>query len=193
LLKIYNLINEEPQIVIFSASEATNPKKVEDSQKLGDGISSFNKYTSYGSDILGTLGIILSADSSGAMIKFSHISKLISRLRYIGLNYGDVFSAYLSGIGKSYDGSLTSELSQDLEKEKPDEILRQVNIYKEKQSFVCLMSNGNKGKFSKFGVDLFLIGKFKKDYISNKITEMKKDRGIIEKDSKRVLQGDSIV
>jgi hypothetical protein len=66
-----------------------------------------NKYTSYGSDILGALGIILSADSSGAMIKFSQISKLISRLRYLGINFGDVFGNYLSGLGKSYDNKLT--------------------------------------------------------------------------------------
>jgi predicted metal-dependent phosphotriesterase family hydrolase len=56
---------------------------------------------------------------------------------------------------------------------------------------VYLCSNGNKSKFSKFGVDLFLIGKFKKDYIVKKIAEMKKERGIEEKSTKRILQNNS--
>jgi Tfp pilus assembly protein PilP len=70
------------------------------------------KYTSYGSDFLGTVGMILQANSSGAIIKFSNISKLISRLWYIGINYGNVLEAYLQGLGDAYDSKMTSELSR---------------------------------------------------------------------------------
>jgi hypothetical protein len=69
---------------------------------------------STGSDILAFLGIVLSADSSGATIKFSQFSKLLSRLRYINLNYGDLFGSFLTGLGKSFDGKLSEELDSDI-------------------------------------------------------------------------------
>jgi hypothetical protein len=48
------------------------------------------------SSSLSFLAIILSADQSGATMKFSQISKLISRLRMLDLNYGDVFGTFLN-------------------------------------------------------------------------------------------------
>ena len=39
-------------------------------------------------EILGILGVVLSADQTGATLKFSQVSKLISRLRFVDVNYG---------------------------------------------------------------------------------------------------------
>jgi hypothetical protein len=101
-----------------------------------------------GSDILAFLGIVLSADQSGATVKFSQFSKLLSRLRYIDLNYGDLFGSFLTGLGKSFDGKMSEELDTDLKNKSKEEILKAVKKYKQRQEFLELLSNGHKGKFN---------------------------------------------
>lgn len=43
-----------------------------------------------------------------------------------------------------------------------------------------MLSNGHKGKFNQYGMDLFLIGKSRKDFIAKKIYERKVELGIID-------------
>ena len=83
----------------------------------------------------------------------------MSRLRYIDLNYGDLFGNFLTGLGKSFDGKLTEELDSDLKEKSKEEILKAVTYYKQKQEYLALLSKGHKGKFDTYGVDLFLLGK----------------------------------
>jgi hypothetical protein len=101
-----------------------------------------------GSDILSFLGIVLSSDQSGAAAKFSYFSKLLSRLRYINLNYGDVFGNFLRELGKSFDKKHTDEIDSDIKKKPPEEIIKAVRNYKEKQEFLHLLSNGHRAKFN---------------------------------------------
>ena len=174
ILNIYRLVNPSDERVEFSFPEQSDPEKVEAAVKNGKAFSSVTGGASMASDILAFLGIVLSADKSGATLKFSQISKLISRLRYVGLNYGDVFGNFLSGLGKSFVNKSTSELDGDLKKKKEEEILKAVKIYKQKQEYVSLVSNGNKGKFTRYGMDLFLIGKTNKGFVEDKNEEKRK-------------------
>jgi hypothetical protein len=103
------------------------------------------------------------------MVKFSQFSKLLSRLRYIYLNYGDLFGSFLTGLGQSFDGKISQEIGDDIKNKSKEEILKAVKIYKQKQEYVELFSNGHKGKFNQFGIDLFLIGRSRKDFIQTKI------------------------
>ena len=48
-----------------------------------------------------------------------------------------------------------------------------------KQEFIELLSNGHKGRFNQYGIDLFLIGKSRKDFLVRKIREIKIELEII--------------
>ena len=102
------------------------------------------------------------------------------------LNYGDVFGNFLTGLGKSFDGKNTAEIDGDIKSKSKEEILKAVTNYKEKQEFLHLLCNGHRGKFTEYGMDLFLIGKRNKDFAVKKIIERKKELELI-KDSARLL------
>ena len=110
----------------------------------------------------------------------------------MNLNYGDVFGNFLTGLGKSFDGKNTSEIDADIKTKSKEEILKAVTNYKEKQEFLYFLSNGHRGKFTEYGMDLFLIGKSNKDFTVKKIIERKKELGLI-KDSTRLLQENKFV
>ena len=63
--------------------------------EIGNVVSTLNQYGAYSTDVLGVLGVVSTVDPSGAIIKFSYISKLVSRLRYIDINFGEIFGTYL--------------------------------------------------------------------------------------------------
>ena len=178
------------EIVRISIEEKIDPAKVEAALSKSKTLSSITGKMAMGSEILAFLGIVLSADSSGATIKFSQFSKLLSRLRYINLNYGYFFGSFLTGLGQSFDGKLSEELDTDIKNKSKEEILKAVKIYRLKQEFVRLLSNGHKGKFNKYGIDLFLIGKNRKDFITRKIQARRIELNQNDK-AYRILQGSS--
>lgn len=129
--------------------------------------------------MLAFLGIILSADQSGATLKFSQISKLIARLRSININYGAKFGKFMDGIAKAFDGQ---EQGADIEEN--------MRIYKRKITMMSLFGNGNKAKFNVYAQNLFLIGTMRKNYeqalINKKFGELEMMGNL--NDTKRVLQ-----
>ena len=87
---------------------------VEEQKKAAEMAAAVSEVTSamsQVSDSLALMGIILSADSSGSTLKFSQVSKLISRLRYLDLNYGALYGNILDGLGNSFDKDTSSTLS----------------------------------------------------------------------------------
>lgn len=77
----------------------TQEEEVTRASKMGSGAAAGMGNTATATDILGFLGIIFAADKSGATLKFSQISKLIARLRYVKVDYGRVFGKFLSELG----------------------------------------------------------------------------------------------
>jgi hypothetical protein len=95
ILRIYKLVNKDIQKVFFSIPEEKDQSKIESAVKMGDVVSSINYYAGYGTDVSGILGLASTVDPTGSIIKFSYISKLVSRLRYIDINFGEIFGTYL--------------------------------------------------------------------------------------------------
>jgi hypothetical protein len=91
-------------------------------------------------DAVSIIGVVLAADQSGATLKFSQISKLISRLRMIDVNFGDMFGKFLDGLGQAFDGESKGESEE--------ETLRK---YKLRKKTIQLISTGKKGKFDLYG------------------------------------------
>ena len=70
------------------------------SKQLGDISSTVSSVT----NALSTLALLLNVDQTGATLKFSQISDLISRLRLININYGQVLGKFMDGMSKAFDG-----------------------------------------------------------------------------------------
>lgn len=131
-MKIYRLINTSQERAKISITEKIDPGKIEAAKNTSAKLSGITEKTGLGSDIMAFLGIVLSADSSGATFKFSQFQKLLSRIRYIDLNYGDMLGTFLTGMGKSFDGKLTQELDSDLKTRPKAEIIKEVKKYRNK-------------------------------------------------------------
>ena len=116
-------------------------------------------------DILGMLGIVLSADQTGATLKFSQISKLISRLRYVDINYGKIFGTFLNGLGNAFDKKTSFDASTEFNGKDGEELEKAINTAIKKMKFQDKYSNGRKGKFNTYLVDFFLIGKSNKGWM----------------------------
>lgn len=86
-------------------------------------------------------------------MKFSQISKLISRLRSININYGAVFGKFMDGIAKAFDGQ---EQGADIEEN--------LRIYKRKITMISLFGNGNKSKFNVYAQNMFVFGTMRKNF-----------------------------
>ena len=72
---------------------------------------------------MASISVVMAADQSGATLKFSQISKLISRLRFINVNYGSLFGVFLDGLGNSFDkeNSTTNEEATDIDMSEKEE------------------------------------------------------------------------
>jgi hypothetical protein len=124
----------------------------------------------------------MSADQSGATLKFSQIAKLISRLRYINVNYGSIFGTFLNGLGKAFDAKTSLSLDNELREISKEEMEKIVKNYKMKQTLIELYGNGNKGKYDKYKVDLYVLGKVQKDWKETLI-----NANTADETSKRIL------
>jgi len=86
-------------------------------------------------------------------MKFSQISKLLSRLRMINIRYGTIFGTFLDQMGKAFDG------------EKKENTLEQnLALYRRKVNLIRTFSNGNKGKFDIYAQKIFLFGTMRENY-----------------------------
>jgi hypothetical protein len=164
-LKIFRLVEDEPQRISYFHEEQVPESAIVSAISTSESISSVTGATSSASDVLALFGILLSADSSGATLKFSQISKLISRLRYVNVNYGSIFGSFLNGLGKAFDGKTSTNLDNDLKGANKEEISKLINDFKMKRALIALYGNGNKGKFDTYNVDMFVLGKVQKDWM----------------------------
>lgn len=118
-------------------------------------------------------------------MKFSQISKLISRLRFVNINYGSLFGTFLDGLGESFDSQNTSnkaknDNSEELTPEEQEALEKKQKAYAARREYVDLLKNGSKSKMDKYTVDYFLIGKLIKNWRS-KLVATRKNRYIREK------------
>lgn len=158
----FNLVEHSTNIDIsyFKPDGSISEAEIESAVKNGKALSGVTSATSSVSDTLAVLGVILAADQSGATLKFSQVSKLISRLRYLNINYGSVFGNFLDGLGNSFDKDTSSTLSQEIgEDTSSSKKLATIEKYKLKRAFLEKFSAGDKGKFNVYTVDMFLLGK----------------------------------
>lgn len=142
--KIYHLINKPS--VNYKHTELPSLEEIESIIKTAKTISNTNSVTAGTSTTLSILSVILSADSAGVTIKFSQVSKLISRLRMLDVNFGKIFGNFLNALGSSFDSDLCTTEEND------------GKDYQRKIDFIEQIGSGNKGRFDDFGVDLFLVG-----------------------------------
>jgi uncharacterized protein HemX len=133
------LMNTEPFITTFTKDVEIPQSAIDTAIATSEAAGSTAKVTSYVSDSLAVLGIILAADHSGATLKFSQVSKLISRLRMVKINYGDIFGKFLDQLGKSFDGE-----------SKGATVKESLKLYRRKQNLIQHFGNGSKGKFDTY-------------------------------------------
>ena len=153
---------------------------------ISKNMGSSTKVTAHVTDALSILSMFLSADQSGATLKFSQISKLLSRLRMLDVNFGEVFGTFLDSMGEAFDGEDTSHSLEE-----------KIKTYKTKQKLLYLYQKNFEAKFNKYAVKPFLFGTARKNWdkrlILNKmkslLVEYKNEDGR-EQAKKRLLQLD---
>ena len=131
----------------------------------GSGVAAVTGSMGVTTDILGMLGVLLSADQTGATLKFSQVSKLISRLRYVDINYGKIFGTFLNGLGNAFDKKTSFDAATEFQGKKGEELEDAINTAVKRMKFQDKFSTGNKGKFNTYLVDFFLIGKSNKGWM----------------------------
>jgi hypothetical protein len=85
-----------------------------------------------------------------------------------------VFGSFLDGLGQAFDGKTSTDLNGQVREAKKSEseneaILKVIADYKLKRAFNEYFANGSKGKFDKYVVDTFLIGKFNKGWMQRRV------------------------
>jgi uncharacterized protein HemX len=140
--KLTNYLLTEPtsQIVGFTKDTPVAAESIESAKATSKVAGGVTSAASTVSNTLALLGVILAADQSGATLKFSQISKLISRLRMIDINYGKIFGSFLDQLGKSFDGENTGDNEEE-----------NLKNYLKRRELISLIGNGRKGKFDIYG------------------------------------------
>ena len=159
----YVLNSPTSGFVNFTKDIAVSQDAIEAAEKTSEIAGSVTSTASTVGNAMSLLAIILAADQSGATLKFSQISKLISRLRMLDINYGSVFGSFLDTLGKAFDG----ENQGDSEEERRA-------AYMKRRELISLIGNGRKGKFDVYGQKMFLFGTIRSNWESELIYEYKK-------------------
>jgi hypothetical protein len=123
------------------------------------------------------------------------VTKLVSRLRYININYGKVFGGFLDDLSKAFDSKSSSDIEQEVRnsyksKEEQKEILIAIQHYKNNLAFNEIFGNGDKAKFNHYAVDLPFLGKVFKDWKSSALNsnpELYSSSGGSSSSSRRIL------
>jgi len=153
------LNNQLPQESVLSATST------------GSTVSSVTGSLGTATDVLGVLGVVMSADQTGATLKFSQISKLISRLRYVDVNFGQIFGGFLNGLGNAFDKKTSFDASTAFNDKEGEELQETIEHATKRIKLQDKLSNGRKGKFNTYLVDFFLIGKTDKGWMDRLLVE----------------------
>ena len=146
-------------------------ESVESATSTGSTVSSVTGSLGVTTDILGVLGVVMSADQTGATLKFSQISKLISRLRYVDVNFGQIFGGFLNGLGNAFDKKTSFDASTAFNDKEGEELQETIEHATKRIKLQDKLSNGRKGKFNTYLVDFFLIGKTDKGWMDRLLVE----------------------
>jgi hypothetical protein len=91
----------------FSIQIQTAPKfdegEVASTADTGSLVGNMNKYTSGSTDYLSYLLAFLNFDPSGHIMKFSQMNKLLSRFRFLNINFGLLLTGYFEFSAKKFD------------------------------------------------------------------------------------------
>lgn len=95
----------------------------------------------------------------------------------------------MEGLGTSFDAKTSINIKEKVRKAKKSgntdttELQKIIRKYKNKREFINLFGNGEKGKFDKFVVNTFLMGKVNKEWMvklmKKKYTDTKENRRIL--------------
>jgi len=171
--------NQEVEILNDNIPE----DKIESALSTGSSVASTTGSMGVTTDILGMLGLFLSADQTGATLKFSQICKLISRLRYVDINYGKIFGTFLNGLANAFDKKISFDAATEFSGKKGAELEEAINTAKKRIKFQNKFSNGRKGKFNTYLVDFFLIGKSDKGWMDKLLFDDLAEPGEVKKSS----------
>jgi hypothetical protein len=126
--------DENPSHQVTYFREETIPvEDIASAQTQSEAIGSVTGGTSTVTNTVATVSVVLSADQSGSTLKFSQISKLISRLRFINVNYGSLFGMFLEGLGDTFDGKNSKTQAKATSKDMTPE--EKEAIQKKKESY----------------------------------------------------------
>lgn len=139
---VTHLISQPPFVV--------ETELLESAEKLGGLVSSFSSIGAVSSEVGAYVTLAIAADPSGVMLKFSQILKMITRIRFVGIEFGLYLDKFLNQIAKIFDKS-TESSSKSVES--TTRILIGTNISRnEQQSF----KQGSKGKFDAYNYPLLI-------------------------------------
>lgn len=130
----YILVESQTQEIEI-LNDSVPEDKVASALSTGSSVASVTGSMGVTTDILGMLGIVLSADQTGATLKFSQISKLISRLRYVDINYGKVFGTFLNGLGNAFDKKTSFDAATEFHGKEGEELEKAINTAVKKIKF----------------------------------------------------------
>ena len=116
-------------------------------------------------------------------MKFSQVSKLIARFRYVNINYGKIFGKFLDGISETYDKDVSITLTN--QEGESEEAKENIAMHAELKTFLEEFTNGNKAKLSENVVSPFLVGKFTKHWARELVK--KREMALKKSENVRIL------
>lgn len=184
---VFSLIQTgEPEVEILNNDIPV--AQIATATETGSSVSTVTSTLGPATDVLGFLGVVMSADQTGATLKFSQISKLISRLRYVDINFGQLFGGFLNGLGNAFDKNTSFDATTAFNAKQGEELEELIELAKTRIKLQNRLQNGRKGKFNVYLVDFFLIGKTDKGWMHNLIEKEEKTR-LRDEENGRKLQG----
>lgn len=89
--------------VALSLNEEVSPEEIASAADKANLVSGISAAAGVGTESVALIGSIFSFDQSGAMLKFSQMSKLFARYRMLNMNFGSILGTYFSVSAKKYD------------------------------------------------------------------------------------------
>lgn len=123
----------EAQNITFNPPVKVTPEEKQTAKAASGTVSESMTYATGPTEYISFVSVVFTADPSGVTLKFSQISKLISRLRLINVQFGELLGTFMDGMSKGY-----AEKNVNLDKS-------------------YLNSNGNKAKIDFYGMRIFLF------------------------------------
>ena len=92
-----------PNIVTIALNPIISEDEIDSTKEQGALIGSLNTYTAGAADYGSLVASFINFDQSGIMIKFSQMSKLLSRFRMLNINFGVLLNLYFTQAALKYD------------------------------------------------------------------------------------------